>query len=196
MPRYDPRRHYTQFSFITNTQVGGLPQHELNQLELHFLLLNDFRLMISPEEMQVYAGRLIFHAQGDTLPRVCPSDPPVPTIAAPRRTMGAVDAYGGDGPNTPHMRPVQKLAHQASSASLASACSRATSVSEAETESTDGGGDEESTDDEPTVRPTWSVCSGDDSQDDRDEEATDGERDEDNDGSGDLRMASPFVQRR
>jgi hypothetical protein len=185
--------------FITNVQVGGLPQHELNQLELHFLLLNDFRLMISPDEMQVYARRLVFHAQGSSLPRSRLSDPPVPTIAAPRRAMGAVDAYGGDGPSTPHMRPVQKLAHQASSASLASACSRATSVSEAETESTDGGGDEESTDDEPTVRPTWSVCGGDDSRDDRDERAADGERvdlEEDSDCSGDLRMASPFTHTR
>jgi hypothetical protein len=151
--------------------------------------------MISPEEMQVYARRLISHTQGNTPPRIRPSDPPVPIIATPRRTMGAVDAYGGDGPNTPHMRPVQKLAHQASSASLASACSRATSVSETETESTDGGGDE-STDDEPTVRPTWSVCGGDDNRDDRDEGATDGEREDDNDDSGDLRMASPFAHTR
>jgi hypothetical protein len=75
------------------------------------------------------------------------------------------------------MRPVQKLAHQASSVLLASACSRATSVSEAEAESTDGGGDEESTD-EPTVRPAWKVRGGDDG-------ATDGEREEDEDGSGD-----------
>jgi hypothetical protein len=180
-------------------QVGGLPQHELNQLELHFLLLNDFRLMISPDEMQVYARRLIFRAQGNSPSRVRPSDLPVPTIAAPRRAMGAVDAYGGDGPSTPQMRPVQKLTHQASSTSLASACSLATSVSEAETESTDGGGDEESTDDEPTVRPAWSACGGDDSRDDHDEGATDGERadlEEDNDGSGDLRMASPFTHTR
>lgn len=180
-------------------QVGGLPQHELNQLELHFLLLNDFRLMISPDEMQVYARRLIFRAQGNSPLRVRPSDLPVPTIAAPRRAMGAVDAYGGDGPSTPQMRPVQKLTHQASSTSLASACSLATSASEAETESTDGGGDEESTDDEPTVRPAWSACGGDDSRDDHDEGAADGDRadlEEDNEGPGDLRMASPFTHTR
>ncbi|KAL4075621.1 cyclin-domain-containing protein, partial [Scleroderma citrinum] len=43
--------------FYTNSRyakVGGLPQSELNQLELQFLLLNDFRLVISPEEMQRY----------------------------------------------------------------------------------------------------------------------------------------------
>ncbi|KZP21719.1 cyclin-related 2, partial [Athelia psychrophila] len=43
--------------FYTNSRyakVGGLPQPELNQLELQFLLLNDFRLVISQEEMQRY----------------------------------------------------------------------------------------------------------------------------------------------
>ncbi len=115
--------------------------------------------------------------------------------------MGAMDAYGGDGPSTPHMRPTQKLVHQASSASLASACSRATSISEAETESTDGGGDEESTDDEPTVRPAWSVRGGGDSRDEGEDGATDGEGvelddDDDDDGPGDLRMASPFAHPR
>ena len=186
----------SQFLLITNIQVGGLPQHELNQLELHFLLLNDFRLMISPEEMQVYARRLVFHAQGNSPSRTRPSDLPVPTIAAPRRAMGAMDAYGGDGPSTPHMQPVQKLAHQASCASFASACSRATSVSEAETESTDGGGDE-STDDEPTVRPAWSVRGRNDSRDEGEDGATDGERvEDDDDSSGDLRMASPFARTR
>ncbi|KAI0056676.1 cyclin-related 2, partial [Artomyces pyxidatus] len=43
--------------FYTNSRyakVGGLPQSELNQLELQFLLLNDFRLMISEDEMQRY----------------------------------------------------------------------------------------------------------------------------------------------
>ena len=46
--------------------------------------------------------------------------------------------------------PLQKLAHPASRASLASACSQVTSMSEAEIESTDGGGNE-SMDDEPAV---------------------------------------------
>ena len=113
--------------------------------------------------------------------------------------MGAMDAYGGDGPSTPLMRPAQKLVHQASSASLASACSRATSISEAETESTDGGGDEGSTDDEPTVRPTWSVRGGGGGDDEAEDGATDrdlDEDDEDDDGPGDLRMASPFAHPR
>ncbi|KAG6852291.1 Exocyst complex component S3 [Tephrocybe sp. NHM501043] len=40
--------------FYTNShyaKVGGLPLGELNQLELQFLLLNDFCLVISPAEM-------------------------------------------------------------------------------------------------------------------------------------------------
>ncbi|KAI0029399.1 cyclin PHO80-like protein, partial [Vararia minispora EC-137] len=43
--------------FYTNSRyakVGGLPHAELNQLELQFLLLNDFRLRISQREMQHY----------------------------------------------------------------------------------------------------------------------------------------------
>ena len=48
--------------FYTNSRyakVGGLPPHELNQLELQFLLLNDFRLVIPYDEMQRYANRLL-----------------------------------------------------------------------------------------------------------------------------------------
>ncbi|ORY88659.1 cyclin PHO80-like protein, partial [Leucosporidium creatinivorum] len=43
--------------FYTNSRyakVGGLPLHELNQLELQFLLLNDFRLVIPVAELQNY----------------------------------------------------------------------------------------------------------------------------------------------
>jgi hypothetical protein len=58
--------------FYTNSRyakVGGLPVHELNQLELQFLLLNDFNLMISLEEMQKYADQLLVYGS----PR--PTDP-------------------------------------------------------------------------------------------------------------------------
>lgn len=50
--------------FYTNSRyakVGGLPVHELNQLELQFLLLNDFNLMIPLEEMQRYANQLLVY---------------------------------------------------------------------------------------------------------------------------------------
>ncbi|KIK65740.1 hypothetical protein GYMLUDRAFT_128313, partial [Collybiopsis luxurians FD-317 M1] len=43
--------------FYTNSRyakVGGLPLAELNQLELQFLLLNNFNLVIPKDEMQRY----------------------------------------------------------------------------------------------------------------------------------------------
>ncbi|OWZ26170.1 glycogen storage control protein [Cryptococcus neoformans var. grubii Br795] len=52
--------------FYTNSRyakVGGLPPTELNSLELQFLLLNDFRLRVSVEEMQRYGDRLLAYAE-------------------------------------------------------------------------------------------------------------------------------------
>ncbi|KAF6762442.1 cyclin-domain-containing protein [Ephemerocybe angulata] len=52
--------------FYTNSRyakVGGLPLPELNQLELQFLLLNDFRLVIKGDEMQRYAEQLILFSK-------------------------------------------------------------------------------------------------------------------------------------
>lgn len=52
--------------FYTNSRyakVGGLPQSELNQLELQFLLLNDFSLAIPLEEMQRYGDQLLLYSQ-------------------------------------------------------------------------------------------------------------------------------------
>lgn len=44
--------------------MGGLPQVELNHLELQFLILNDFRLAISVEELEVYGTMLVeFYAR-------------------------------------------------------------------------------------------------------------------------------------
>lgn len=45
-------------------KVGGLPLHELDQLELQFLLINDFRLVIPLEEMQRYADQLLMYWDG------------------------------------------------------------------------------------------------------------------------------------
>jgi PHO85 cyclin-6/7 len=81
-------------------QVGGLPLQELNLLELQFLLLNDFRLVISGKEMQHYAEQLIRfshagtngHARVSPAPRIH-SRPLSPT--APMRAMGALDADVG-----------------------------------------------------------------------------------------------------
>ncbi|KAH6612644.1 cyclin-domain-containing protein [Boeremia exigua] len=53
--------------FYTNSRyakVGGLPLVELNHLELQFLLLNDFRLAVSLEEMEAYGTMLVeFYAR-------------------------------------------------------------------------------------------------------------------------------------
>ncbi|KAJ7590722.1 cyclin-domain-containing protein [Mycena floridula] len=104
--------------FYTNSRyakVGGLPQSELNQLELHFLLLNDFRLVIPQDEMQRYAEQLIAFSNSPTagsLDTVSPQ-PHIPVstpsafssagsfsgaVATPTHTMGAFDAYGGHLP--------------------------------------------------------------------------------------------------
>lgn len=51
--------------FYTNARyakVGGLAVHELNQLELHFLLLTDFRLMVPMSEIQQYGDQLLAYA--------------------------------------------------------------------------------------------------------------------------------------
>lgn len=47
------------FALPWNSQVGGLPLTELNALELQFLLLNGFDLIVSPEELQRYADYLL-----------------------------------------------------------------------------------------------------------------------------------------
>ncbi|KAK5275093.1 cyclin-like protein interacting with PHO85, partial [Exophiala xenobiotica] len=47
--------------FYTNSRyakVGGLPLAELNNLELQFLLLNDFRLSVPVEELEAYGTML------------------------------------------------------------------------------------------------------------------------------------------
>ncbi|KAI9168499.1 cyclin-like protein interacting with PHO85 [Blastocladiella emersonii ATCC 22665] len=54
--------------FYTNShyaKVGGLAVMELNQLELEFLFMNEFNLMISPQEFQHYADRLLEHAMAE-----------------------------------------------------------------------------------------------------------------------------------
>lgn len=108
--------------FYTNSRyakVGGLPQAELNQLELQFLLLNDFRLSIPSEELQRYADHLVATEGGqagpissgtnseslsgiggEQAPATQSSMPFVPMQRAsapshPMQSMGAVDAYGG-----------------------------------------------------------------------------------------------------
>ncbi|KAG6814970.1 hypothetical protein H0H87_006179 [Tephrocybe sp. NHM501043] len=54
--------------FYTNSRyakVSGLPLAELNQLELQFLLLNDFRLIKSSASMQRYTKQLVLFSSAD-----------------------------------------------------------------------------------------------------------------------------------
>jgi hypothetical protein len=129
--------------------VGGLPQAELNQLELQFLLLNDFRLVIHKDEMQHYAELLIrFTSNSGT--SALPAIVPFPTVTPPL-SMGAVVASDERSPSsvrTPHVRP--RFGHTRT-------MSESTTTTEGETEpetevETDGG----ETDDEPTIRPAHS----------------------------------------
>lgn len=76
--------------FYTNARyakVGGLAVHELNQLELHFLLLTDFRLTIPITEIQHYGDQLLAYANDRML-----LDPaPTPVCLPEQETSEAVE---------------------------------------------------------------------------------------------------------
>lgn len=101
-----------------------MPLPELNQLELQFLLLNDFRLVISSDEMQRYAEQLILFSRssgmmggvvdtnGGHRAATASGGPVMPSVngsgvgvAAPMSAMGAIDAYGGKTPDEPPSTP-------------------------------------------------------------------------------------------
>ncbi|CAE6456676.1 unnamed protein product [Rhizoctonia solani] len=101
--------------FYTNSRyakVGGLPQTELNQLELHFLLLNDFRLSIPIDEMQRYAEQLLRYSAGmspeeafapsATAPPPTPLAPPSPqTPVTPSTTRSESQRQSQSEPHRP-----------------------------------------------------------------------------------------------
>jgi len=88
--------------FYTNSRyakVGGLPQAELNQLELQFLLLNDFRLTVGPAEMQRYGEQLIRFSQHQT------DAPPAATATSPAKPgnhLVSATVPRGPGPAAAH----------------------------------------------------------------------------------------------
>ncbi|KAI0751216.1 cyclin-domain-containing protein [Daedaleopsis nitida] len=170
--------------FYTNSRyakVGGLPLTELNQLELQFLLLNDFHLMISQEEMQFYASKLVQQSQippgvplVSFLPDSSPSHPhdfrrsPI----GPLKYFTALDGYiahlhARTRPthhepiphNHPpsyipsHSRPSSEYRRSTSSHSTSSTSDAVTESGETETDF-DG-----ETDDEPTIRAPHSSSS-------------------------------------
>ncbi|CAE7229587.1 unnamed protein product [Rhizoctonia solani] len=87
--------------FYTNSRyakVGGLPQTELNQLELQFLLLNDFRLSIPLDEMQRYAEQLLRYSAG-----MSPEEAFSPSATAP--PVLAPPVLAPPSPHTPIVAP-------------------------------------------------------------------------------------------
>ncbi|TCD61481.1 hypothetical protein EIP91_008382 [Steccherinum ochraceum] len=152
--------------FYTNSRyakVGGLPQGELNQLELQFLLLNDFRLMIAMEEMQSYAEQLIRFSENNSDPLYSPlsrypSSANQPSPAGPTKFMNFVDTMCQPASpsvhqfdsQTPQVGPTRPFRRSTSSCS---GMSTSDAASEIETDV------EGSTDDEPTIRPTHSSAS-------------------------------------
>ncbi|BGP12048.1 cyclin-like protein interacting with PHO85 [Rhodotorula toruloides] len=114
--------------FYTNSRyakVGGLPLHELNQLELQFLLLNDFRLKISVDELQRYADQLILYWVG----RNGDSNP---TAAASAASFASSQprAHPGPPPGTPstaiETAPLTRSAVAAAAAQAQAASSTST----------------------------------------------------------------------
>jgi len=158
-----------------------LPQAELNQLELQFLLLNDFRLVIPKTEMQSYADQLVAFAESGEQPRSFAHIATDSTLALGHDSsvhlqraaaMGAVDAYAGPIP------------HPALSTSTVRYRPQREDETDTETETETENGDTETeggwtTDDEPTIRPpnsnnsedSRSICST-DTEDDADEQDT------------------------
>ncbi|KAL9712397.1 cyclin-like protein interacting with PHO85 [Leucoagaricus gongylophorus] len=164
--------------FYTNSRyakVGGLPLSELNQLELHFLLLNDFRLVISSDEMQRYAEQLILFSRSSG---VLAGDPHAPhplrnaptasgnSVAAPMSAMGAIDAYGG---KTVDERPSTLTKHPKSYShfhptTLTTQSHQNSSTPDDDETGTEIGTEDSSsvatTDDEPTIRANSVVNRG------------------------------------
>ncbi|KAI0662889.1 cyclin-domain-containing protein [Cubamyces menziesii] len=170
--------------FYTNSRyakVGGLPLTELNQLELQFLLLNDFHLMISQEEMQFYASKLAQQSQipsGVSLVPFLPDSPPSAVHDAHRSPVGPLKYFAALDGYIMHIQSRSRPSHQIShsynhspspappphtrhqsdsrrSASVHSSISTTESATDCDTE-TDVDG---STDDEPTIRAPHSSAS-------------------------------------
>lgn len=97
--------------FYTNSRyakVGGLPVHELNQLELQFLLLNDFNLMIPLEEMQKYANQLLVY--GGASPDVSRESIAINPPSSEKQKQKTVEepappVTSTEPPASPQMRP-------------------------------------------------------------------------------------------
>ncbi len=153
---------------------------ELNQLELQFLLLNNFHLMISQEEMQFYASKLGQQSQipsGVSLLPFLPDSSPAPhdfhrSPVGPVKYFAALDGYithlhararpsqrdSGVHVHTPSYtpsssRPTSEYRRSTSSHSASSTSDAVTDSGDTETDF------EGETDDEPTIRAPHSSAS-------------------------------------
>jgi hypothetical protein len=124
--------------FYTNSRyakVGGLPPHELNQLELQFLLLNNFTLMIPPEEMQKYGDRLLVYWQSNETEASEPESKHCREEQREReRTGRPAQQYRTDGTHTPapaHAQAQPAQTHPAQPQAAGQASAYATPVAQA-----------------------------------------------------------------
>ncbi|KAJ3368512.1 pre-mRNA-splicing factor syf1 [Allomyces arbusculus] len=110
--------------FYTNAhyaKVGGVSVAELNQLELEFLFMNEFNLMVPPEELQHYADRLLDHAVATKLA-------PLPISTSPVAVSATLAA--GDGTQQPaQSAQLTQAASASEKAMLAQGPANATSTS-------------------------------------------------------------------
>ncbi|GEM12688.1 hypothetical protein Rt10032_c24g6705 [Rhodotorula toruloides] len=148
--------------FYTNSRyakVGGLPLHELNQLELQFLLLNDFRLKISVDELQRYADQLILYwvgRNGDSNPTAAASAASFASNSQPRAHPRPPPSPPSSVVETPPLTrsAVAQAAAQAQTASSASTSQDGTSspypAHLAHSSAASGASDAQST---PTTKP-------------------------------------------
>jgi PHO85 cyclin-6/7 len=154
--------------------VGGLPQAELNQLELQFLLLNDFNLVVSQCEMQRYAVQLIAYAAGKTPLLPPPISPPHSTAMLPAEEV------------TPNINGFIQHAEAAQST---------TSLASSRTDDTD--------DEDATVRPPHSCEASEtsslataDSDEEEEGEADDDDSDDTNSDSPSPSLRAPSLVQR
>lgn len=154
-------------------QVGGLPLGELNQLELEFLLLIDFRLGISSDEMEHYARQLAQYSQrkpGSTPMQFKSVSEPLsgPSMmpSRPMHSMGAFDAFGGNIQNDQVIQhpgiPAPKNATPRRTALIRTTPHREASEERDQESSVYSETDTDAeTDDEPTIKPSHSCGSSD-----------------------------------
>ncbi|KAH9950155.1 cyclin-domain-containing protein [Amylocystis lapponica] len=156
--------------FYTNSRyakVGGLPLSELNQLELQFLLLNNFRLTISNEEMQYFTKMVDLQSKISMDVHLAPYLPHASSgpasLVGPSELFSAVHGYFAHQQALAHPRSHRSFngfndsPYDPASEYRMSKRARSTSVSDVTSEAeTDI---ESSTDDEPTIRAPHSSAS-------------------------------------